>query len=68
MQQYWFSLAHFFLYKDSVVGSVFIRENTGERKHLFLHILRSVFCKAVRNNFNSSHRLYSAKKLFLKIM
>lgn len=36
-----FSLKRIFLYKDRVIYSVLIRENLGQQKRVFLHILRS---------------------------
>ena len=51
MPDYGFSLAPFFSYKDKIVDSedrivdsVLIRENTGQRKPIFWHILCSVQC------------------------
>ena len=41
MQEYGFSLTHFFPYNDRTIDSVLIRENTGQWKPVFSHILRS---------------------------
>ena len=47
MSEYGFSLTRFCLYKYKIEDSVLIRENTSQRKSIFLHILRSflhIFC------------------------
>ena len=41
MPEYEFCLICIFPYKDRAYDSAFIRENTGQRKPVFLHILRS---------------------------
>ena len=43
-----FSLTRIFWYKDRIYESLLIRENTGKRKPVFWHILRSI-----RINFNN---------------
>ena len=42
MQECWFSLTRIFPYKDEILDSVFIQENTGQRRNVFSHILHSV--------------------------
>ena len=39
--EYGFSQTHIFVDKDKMVDSVLIRENTGQKKPVFSHILRS---------------------------
>lgn len=41
MPEYWFSRTRIFSNKDKIYDSVLIRENTGQRKPVFWHILRS---------------------------
>ena len=41
MPEYGFSMTRILPYKDRIVGSVLIQENTGQRKPVFWHILRS---------------------------
>ena len=43
MREYGFSLSCIFPYKDRILGSVAIGENTGQGKPVFLYILRSVY-------------------------
>ena len=40
MLEYGFYLSRIFSYKDKIVDSVLIREKTGQRATIFLHILR----------------------------
>ena len=40
MREYGFSLTGIFLHKDRIYDSALIRENAGQRKPVFLHILR----------------------------
>ena len=42
MREYGFSLTSILSYEDRIVDSVLIRENTGQRKPVFSHILCSV--------------------------
>ena len=42
MPEYGFSLTRIFPYKERFVDSVLVPENTGQRKPVFWHILRSV--------------------------
>ena len=41
MPEYGFSLTRIFAYKDRNFDSVFVRKNTGQRKLIFCHRLRS---------------------------
>ena len=43
MREYGFSLKCILPYDDRVYDYVLLRENTGQRKPVFSHILRSVF-------------------------
>ena len=47
MREYEFSLTHILPYKDKVVDFVLIRENTGQWKPVFSHIL----CSGTRTHF-----------------
>ena len=42
MREYGFSLTRILPYEDRIVGSVLKRENTGQQKPVFSHILSSV--------------------------
>ena len=43
-QEYGFSLTFLFPYKDRIIDSVLMRENTGQGKPAFSHVLRNVLC------------------------
>ena len=41
MSEYWFSMIRIFPYEERIVDYVLLRENTGLRKPVFVHVLQS---------------------------
>ena len=51
MPKYKFSLAGIFPYKTRIYDSVLIRENTGQKKTVYWHILQSAVVQTFNANF-----------------
>ena len=51
MSKYKFSLAGIFPYKTRIYDSVLIRENTGQKKTVYWHILQSAIVQTFNANF-----------------
>ena len=49
MREYGFSLTRILPYKDKIYDSVPLRENTGQSKHVFSHILCNEVGNAAKN-------------------
>ena len=56
MREYGFSLTHILPYRDRIVDSVLIRENTGQWKPVFSHILCSECAHFITMGKNSNKK------------